>query len=317
MNVSVVIACYNGAALIPAAIRSAQAQTMPPREIIVVDDGSTDASREVIAAFPGVRLVAQANAGVSAARNRGAEAAAGEWLLFLDQDDDLSPDALEIFGRTAAAHPGFPVYYGAIETERQGGRGWRTSGSAACEGPVPAALRANLFRVQILAPGAMLIRADLFRRVGGFDSRRDGVEDQDLFIRLGLQAEFKYCGAVVLRKRQHAANVSGNWQLTLMKGLACTLDHVERLRREGPAGALPAHAGGKAVDLALRRAFRYGDPAAVRQVLDFARARNVRTPWSCLWRRSDRWGQAYARLWKIAEQLWPGLRERWRYGRLG
>ena len=78
MNVSVVIACYNGAVLIPAAIRSAQAQTMPPREIIVVDDGSTDASREVIAAFPGVRLVAQANAGVSAARNRGAEAAAGD-----------------------------------------------------------------------------------------------------------------------------------------------------------------------------------------------------------------------------------------------
>ena len=317
MNVSVVIACYNGAALIPEAIRSAQAQTVPPREIIVVDDGSTDASREVIAALPGVRLIAQANAGVSAARNRGAQAAVGEWLLFLDQDDDLPPDALAIFERTVAAHPGYSIYYGAIETERQGGRGWRISGSPGCEGPVPAAMRANLYRVQILAPGAMLIQAEVFRRAGGFDSRYDSVEDQDLYIRLGRLAEFKYCGAPVLRKRQHAANVSGNWRLTLMKGLACTLDHLVRLQQEGAAGALPAHACGKAVDLALRRASRYNDPAAVREVLEFARARNIRTPWSALLRRSERLGRAYVRLWNLAEQVWPGLRERWRYGRLG
>ncbi len=317
MNVSVIIACYNGAALIPEAIRSAQAQTVPPREIIVVDDGSTDASREVVAAFSDVRLIPQANAGVSAARNRGAQAAAGEWLLFLDQDDDLPPEALARLARTAEVYPGFPVYYGAIETERQGGRGWRVSGSAACEGPVPAAMQANLFRVQILAPGAMLIQADLFRQAGGFDSRRDGVEDQDLFIRLGLLAKFKYCNAVVLRKKQHAANVSGNWRLTLMKGLACTLDHIDRLRQAGAVDVLPAHAGGKAVDLALRRAFRYGDPDAVREVLELARQRRVRSPWSCLLRRSIRLGRAYARLWKLAEQLRPGLRERWRYGRLG
>ena len=317
MNVSVIIACYNGAALIPEAIRSARAQTAPPREIIVVDDGSTDASREVVATLPGVRLIPQANAGVSAARNRGAQAATGEWLLFLDQDDDLPPEALENLGRTVAAHPGFPVYYGAIETERQGGRGWRVSGSRSCEGPVPAATRANLYRVQILAPGAMLIRVDLFRKVGGFDSRRDGVEDQDLFIRLGRLVEFKYCDAVVLRKKQHAANVSGNWRLTLMKGLDCTLDHIATLQREGPSGALPAHARGKAVDLALRRAFRYGDPAAVREVLEFARTRKVWTPWSVLLRRSDRLGRAYKCFWKLAEQVWPGLRERWRYGRLG
>lgn len=317
MNVSVIIACYNGAALIPEAIRSAQAQTAPPLEIIVVDDGSTDASREVVAAFPGVRLIPQANAGVSAARNRGAREAAGEWLLFLDQDDDLLPEALEKLGRTTADHPGFFVYYGAIETERQGGRGWRVSGSAVCEGPVPAAMQANLFRVQILAPGAMLIHAGLFREAGGFDSRRDGVEDQDLFIRLGLLSRFKYCPAVVLRKKQHAANVSGNWRLTLMKGLACTLDHIDRLRQAGPADALPAHAAGKAVDLALRRAFRYGAPDAVREVLELARQRRVRSPWSCLLHRSFRLGQAYAWLWKSAERFWPGLRERWRYGRLG
>lgn len=317
MNVTVIVACYNGAALIPEALRSAQAQIAPPLEILVVDDGSADASREVVAAFPGVRLIAQANAGVSAARNRGAREARGEWLLFLDQDDGLRPEALEIFRRTAAAHPGYSVYYGAIETERQGGRGWRVSGSALCEGPVPAAARANLYRVQILAPGAVLIEAGAFRKAGGFDSRYDGVEDQDLFIRLGRMTGFKYCGAPVLCKRQHAANVSGNWRLTLMKGLACTLDHIGVLRRDGPAGALPRHARGKAVDLALRRAFRYGDPDAARDVLAFARERRVWTPWSALARRSGRLGRAYVRAWNLAERVRPGLRDRWSYGRLG
>ena len=97
MTTSVIIPAYNGAATLAAAIESILRQTRAPDEIIVCDDCSTDATAEVAARYGGrVECIRrQTNGGLSANRNTAVRAARGDWLLVLDQDDELLPHALE------------------------------------------------------------------------------------------------------------------------------------------------------------------------------------------------------------------------------
>ena len=94
MTVSVIIPTYNRAAFLRRALQSVQNQTRQADEVIVVDDGSTDATAAVVADYSDVIYRFQENAGVAAARNRGAQIAAGEWLAFLDSDDQWQPQKL-------------------------------------------------------------------------------------------------------------------------------------------------------------------------------------------------------------------------------
>lgn len=107
--VSVIMPVYNGGALLPAALESVRAQTVSDFELLLIDDGSTDGSREICQnlaqADPRVRFFSQPNAGICAARNRGMEVMRGRWFTFCDDDDRMRPDALEILLR-AAASPG-------------------------------------------------------------------------------------------------------------------------------------------------------------------------------------------------------------------
>jgi glycosyltransferase involved in cell wall biosynthesis len=94
---SVIIPAYNSDKTLARAIDSVLAQTWPAYEIIVVDDGSTDATATVAAGYGNkVRYLRQDNAGVSAARNQGAQIASGDWLAFLDADDWYYPDRLKL-----------------------------------------------------------------------------------------------------------------------------------------------------------------------------------------------------------------------------
>src|ERR671911_2120937 len=103
--VSVVIPCYNQAHFLGEAIESVLAQSYPRFEIIVVDDGSTDDTSKVAARYPGVRYVYQNNQGVSAARNSGLARSEGEYVVFLDADDRLLPEALETGLKCLEARP--------------------------------------------------------------------------------------------------------------------------------------------------------------------------------------------------------------------
>jgi hypothetical protein len=104
MLVSILINSYNYANYLGAAIDSALAQTWQPLEVVVVDDGSTDDSWSVIERYGGrIRAIRQSNSGQGAAYNTGFAASRGEWVLFLDSDDVLDPDAVQRFVALAAA----------------------------------------------------------------------------------------------------------------------------------------------------------------------------------------------------------------------
>jgi glycosyltransferase involved in cell wall biosynthesis len=94
-NISVIIPAYNVAELIGRAITSVLSQEFPPQEILVIDDGSTDSTAEVVKNYPGVKYVYKPNGGAASARNIGIANAQGDWVAFLDADDEWLPNHLQ------------------------------------------------------------------------------------------------------------------------------------------------------------------------------------------------------------------------------
>ena len=116
--ISVIMTAFNRAHLLPRAIRSLQAQTCAEWELVVVDDGSTDATAEVAAGFAHqdhrIRVVSQANTGLAWARNAGIAVARGDWVTFLDSDDEYDPPHLELRLAHVGARPGLDMLHGGL-----------------------------------------------------------------------------------------------------------------------------------------------------------------------------------------------------------
>src|SRR5580692_7261445 len=120
MLVSILIPCFNAEKWVAQAIESALAQTWPKKEVFVVDDGSTDASLEIIRHFDGrVRWETGPNRGGGAARNRLLQLAGGEWLQYLDADDFLLPQKLERQSEFARLHSDCDVIYSPTIWEKR------------------------------------------------------------------------------------------------------------------------------------------------------------------------------------------------------
>lgn len=208
--VSVIIPNYNYARFLPQAVDSVLQQTYSRVEVIVVDDGSRDDSESVSAAYGDrIRWFRQENRGVSAARNRGASAAGGEYLAFLDADDYWLPTKLErqleLYRRDTElglTHCGVEEFdnQGRLSARRlEGMEGW-------------VARELLLFeRAVILGGGSglMMPRA-LFEEVGGFDERLSTSADWELFYRLASRRRVGFVAEPLVRYRIHGANMHGN-----------------------------------------------------------------------------------------------------------
>lgn len=205
-TVSVVIPCYNAERFLGEALAGVQAQTHPPLETIVVDDGSTDSSAAVAERFPSVRVLRQANAGVAAARSRGLAAARGEWVAFLDADDRWRPAKLA--RQLARAAEGFDFVY--CDSENFGEPGFlpatRSAYSELPEGDVFRALVGGNF----VTTSGVLARRSLLQAGGPFEARFSPAEDWAVWLRLAGAVPFGCVREVLVDYRVHAAGISRN-----------------------------------------------------------------------------------------------------------
>jgi len=199
MRVSLIVAVRDGERHLAEALGSALAQTRPPDEIVVVDGGSRDRSREIAAAHARTRVVAQRGVGLAAAWNTGIEAARGDALALLDGDDRWPPDKLACQLEALDRHPPWDAVIGRVRFFLEpGARPPATFRRELLEGTHPGRI-----------PGALLARRRAFERVGGFDPGLRIAADVDWFARAkdaGLA--IGVLDALCLEKRVHGENLS-------------------------------------------------------------------------------------------------------------
>lgn len=184
-SVSVIIPCHNGEQFLAEAVESVLPQTVAADEIIVVDDGSTDGTPQIASRYPQLRYLRQAQQGVSRARNAAAAASQGDYLVFLDHDDRLLPQALELGLKAFAARPESGFVFGLCRNiDVKGGpieNAHLLSLKQRYEPPYyPQLLQGD----SIHPPARLMIQRQAFEAIGGFDPSLTVAEDYDLYLRL-------------------------------------------------------------------------------------------------------------------------------------
>jgi glycosyltransferase involved in cell wall biosynthesis len=206
-TISVVMPAYNYAHYLREAIDSALAQSYPPLEVIVVDDGSTDATPEILASYGDrIRVLRQSNRGVAAARNAGIAAARGEYVAFLDADDVWLRRKLELQMARFDADPSLGLVHGGVQTFDAAGRTLQVWLDG-LEGHVAGEML-RLDREVITAPGSnIVVPKRVAEEIGGFDERLLPSEDWDFCYRVAARHPVGYVAEVVLRYRMHGGGV--------------------------------------------------------------------------------------------------------------
>ena len=182
-QISVIITTYNRAAMVTEAVESVLAQEMTGFEIIVVDDGSTDETEERLSIF-GSRLKyhQQENAGVSAGRNRGLEFSTAPLVAFLDSDDLWLPAKMQVQHNYMMEHPEVHL----CQTEEIWWRnGQRVNPKNHHRKPSGDIFRRSL-DLCLVSPSAVMMRRELFEKVGYFDEDLPAAEDYDLWLRVSV-----------------------------------------------------------------------------------------------------------------------------------
>lgn len=229
MRVSIIIPAYNAVRYLSATVESVLAQTVTDWEMVIVDDGSTD---ETLSCAKGwaekdsrIRYIHQANAGVSAARNRGFAEVHADYIAFLDADDVWEPDALETLLTALEKQPAVLASYGlsrymdaeghlirigeqeAHQRDRYGIQNGRL-----VRWPLdrPTTFEVEIFMDYLPTPGIALVRHSALEKAGLFDSNIRFWEDWDLWLRICLIGDMAFVNKHVLRYRIHESNVSHN-----------------------------------------------------------------------------------------------------------
>lgn len=198
-SVSVVIPTYNRAGHIGRAIQSVLAQTFEDFEVLIVDDGSTDNSEEIIHGFNDGRILylrRESNGGAAAARNTGIQAARGEFIAFLDSDDEWLPDKLQkLVAKFSSAERSTALVYSDVVFRDVKTETVLKNRNPKYEGYVHELLLQDDF---IGTCSSTMVRTDAVKRVGGFDVSLPSRQDWDLWIRIARQYPIGYVPAPLL-----------------------------------------------------------------------------------------------------------------------
>jgi len=210
-RVSAIIPAYNCAPFLAAAVESALHLEGVSVEVIVVDDGSTDATPAVLAAFGGrIRCVRQENRGLPAARNAGIALASSELIAFLDADDTWEPgkSRAEAAYLDRNARCGL-VFCDVFRMDEAGQRSAPILGPRASEIPTGACLDRLFLGNFVLVPGVMT-RRSILDRVGPFDESLRSVEDYDMWLRIAEVSEIGFVPEPLASWRERAGQMSRN-----------------------------------------------------------------------------------------------------------
>jgi glycosyltransferase involved in cell wall biosynthesis len=204
-TISVIIPAWNRAREVCHAIDSALAQTLTPLEVIVVDDGSTDETPEVLAGYGDrIRVVRQSNQGVAAARNAGIAAARGDLLAFLDSDDVWLPRKLELQAARIDADPELGLVHCGVDFE---GTGINLDGM---EGAVATEML-RLERSVIVAHGSgVMVPRRVAEETGGFDARMRVSEDWDFCYRVATRYRIAFVAEALVLHARHASGLQND-----------------------------------------------------------------------------------------------------------
>jgi len=217
--VSVIIPCFNQAKFLSEAIQSVLQQTHRKFEIIVVDDGSSDNTREVAMSFPAVRYIRHQNRGLSAARNTGIWASKGTYLVFLDADDRLLPQAIESGLNCHRTHGRCAFVFGQHAYLKSDGTPFELMLSShlfladlrEAEDPYLSFLHGNFIGMH----ACVMYRRDIFQYLKGFDLSLSAAEDYELYLRITRNYPIYFHGATVAEYRIHGNSMTKNLELML------------------------------------------------------------------------------------------------------
>ncbi len=205
-DISVIIPLYNKAEDIEITLRSVFVQSAQPREVIVVDDGSTDGSAEIVErlAMPLVRLIRQENQGVSATRNRAMREATGKWVALLDGDDIWGTDYLATVAEMIERWPDCGAYGIGFTIDD----GERRVMANYCQKEGIVDFFSESMKRYVLIPSATTLRRDLALELGGFPEGMRMGEDQFLWTKIARVADVAFMPRPMVIYSRAAANRS-------------------------------------------------------------------------------------------------------------
>lgn len=208
--ISVVITCYNIRNYVSDAIRSVQAQSYNKLEILVVDDGSTDGTGEVVASFEAVRYLRQENGGPSSARNTGIANSKGNVIAFLDGDDIWESDKLMRQVDALVLSPAAGMVFSDFSTFDTSSVIAASKNKSLFKHLEPIQYKYLVSRNNFIYPSTVIVRKECFERCGVFDETLCGPEDWEMWLRIARYFAVVGVNAPLAWIRQHPTNISSN-----------------------------------------------------------------------------------------------------------